>query len=257
MTTAASRPLPSWSAPPPPAAGGTDPDVRRAGRTAGIGLLAMALLAGLGYAVAIQGLVTPDDASRTAADVLASEGLFRWGVVAMIAVAVLDVVVAWALYRVFAVVDARLALLAAVVRWVYAAVLLVAVGHLAGAVDLLTGARGPADLGATQSHSQALLEIGEFQAVWNAGLVLFAAHLVLLGLLAYRSGFAPRWLGLLLLLAGLGYAVDGVAAVLSGGSWPTVAQFTFLGEVLLAFWLLVHAGRHRAGRSRPAAAGDA
>lgn len=91
----------------------------------------MAVLAGVGFGVAVQGLVTPGDPARTAADVLAAEGPFRAGIVCLAGVVALDVVVAWALYRVLAPVDAGLPLLAAAFRLVYAAVFLVAIGHLA------------------------------------------------------------------------------------------------------------------------------
>lgn len=71
-----------------------------ASTTAGIGLLLMAALAGFGNFVAVEGLVTPGDAARTATDITASEGLFRFGIATLFAVVALDVVVAWALYRV-------------------------------------------------------------------------------------------------------------------------------------------------------------
>ncbi|TYP87994.1 DUF4386 domain-containing protein [Blastococcus xanthinilyticus] len=208
-----------------------EPD-RRAGLVAGASLLLMAALAGVGYGAAVGGLVTPGDPARTAADVLAAEGLFRAGIVCLAGVVALDVVVAWALHRLFAPVDAGLSLLAATFRLVYAAVFLVAIGHLAAAADLL--ATDPV-LGAAQ--------IDRFEAVWSTGLLLFGVHLVLVGVLAARSAWSPRLLGTLLVVAGLGYAFDSAGAVLSGGSWPTVAQFTFVGEVLLALWLLLRAGR--------------
>ncbi|MCF6742996.1 DUF4386 domain-containing protein [Blastococcus sp. KM273128] len=197
----------------------------------------MAVLAGMGYGLGVQGLVTPGDPARTATDVLAAEGLFRAGIVCLTAVVALDVAVAWALHRVFAPVDAGLSLLAAAFRLVYAAVFLVAIGHLAAAADLL--ATDPV-LGAAA--------IDRFEAVWNAGLLLFGVHLVLVGVLATRSAWTPRVLGVLLVVAGLGYAHDSAGAVLSGGSWPTVALVTFPGEVLLALWLLVRARRPSRGR---------
>jgi hypothetical protein len=50
-------------------------------------------------------------------------------------------------------------------------------------------------------------------------------------------------LGGLLVLAGLGYATDSVGAVLSSNAWTDISAFTFLGEFLLAVWLVVRA-RH-------------
>ena len=50
-------------------------------------------------------------------------------------------------------------------------------------------------------------------------------------------------LGQLLVLAGVGYAVDSFGAVLSVNSWTDVSSFTFLGEFLLAIWLVFRARR--------------
>jgi hypothetical protein len=46
-------------------------------------------------------------------------------------------------------------------------------------------------------------------------------------------------LGALLAVAGLGYVIDTVAAVLVRGAWIDVSTFTFVGEFLLALWLLI------------------
>ena len=91
----------SPDAPPPtPLGRQADRPIRHASITAGAGILLIAVLAGFGKFVAVDGLVTPGDAPRTATDILASEGLFRLGVAALSVVVALDVVVAWALCRV-------------------------------------------------------------------------------------------------------------------------------------------------------------
>jgi len=215
--------------------------MRSAHITAGGALLLMAVLGPFGYLVAVEGLVTPGDAARTAADVTASAGLFRLGIVAMFGVVALDVVVAWALYRVFLPVSGGLAALAAAFRLVYAGVYLVAISHLVGVLGLLASEDQHVALGTEQVHAQALLRIEAFADVFSAGLLLFGLHLLLIGHLAYRSGFAPRWLGVLLTVAGLGYLFDSVAGVLSGGAVPEIAGFTFVGELVLAVWLLAKA----------------
>jgi hypothetical protein len=82
--------------------------------------------------------------------------------------------------------------------------------------------------------------IDAYYATWHLGLVLFAAHLLLVGYLAFCSGFVPRWLGILIAIAGLGYLADGVGAILVAGAivlvglcimmaarWPLVGLFAF------------------------------
>jgi hypothetical protein len=55
----------------------------------------------------------------------------------------------------------------------------------------------------------------------------------------FRSGFLPRWLGVLLLIAGAGYLFDFFTSLLFPFAGVTVTQFTFIGELLLPLWLLI------------------
>lgn len=195
---------------------------------AGAGLVLMAVVAGFGNFFAIGGLVTAGDAERTARDIAGSEGLFRAGIASLFVVVVLDVVVACALYRVFDGVDRTLSLLAATFRLVYAGVFLIAVSHLLGAVDL-------ADSG------DALREVDAFSDLWVFGLGLFGAHLLVLGYLLHRSGFAPVVLGPLVAIAGLGYLIDSLGLVF--GAELSISSYAFVGELLLALWLLLRGRR--------------
>lgn len=215
--------------------------------TAGVGLLLMTALAVVGNFVALEGLVTSGDAARTAGDVTAAEGLFRLGIASFVGVIALDVVVAWALYGVFRPVSRSLSALAAALRLVYSGVFLVAVGQLLGALRLFSDGSARTALGAEPANAQAMASLSAFSDIWDLGLLLFGLHLLVIGYLAYRSGYLPRLLGVLVVLAGLGYLVDSLAAVLVPGPWTAVSTFTFLGEFLLALWLLIRA-RHLAGQ---------
>lgn len=213
--------------------------IRRASVAAGVGILLMSVLAGFGALVAVEGLVTQGDAARTATDIMASEGMFRFGIVSLYLVIALDVVVAWALYRVFSPVSTGISMLAAWFRLAFAAVFMVAISQLVGVLRLLGNDEYLAAFSAEQLHTQALLRINAFTDIWDAGLILFGLHLLVIGYLVYRSGYVPRLLGALLAIAGFGYAFDSFAAVLSRGSLPEVSAFTFIGEFLLAVWLVI------------------
>ena len=218
-----------------------DRGLRAAATSAGAGVLLLAVLATFGVLFAVDGLVTPGDAVRTARDIAGSETLFRLGIVSLLLTAAVDIVVAWGLYRVFRRTSSGLSMLAAWFRLAYATTFLVAVGHLLGTLRLLHAPSGA--LSAAQNQARALSEVDAFHDVFSVGLVLFGTHLLLVGYLAYRSGFVPRLLGALVCLAGAGYAFDGPASVLTNGSLPAVATVTFLGEFLLGVWLLVRGRR--------------
>jgi hypothetical protein len=199
---------------------------RRASLVAGIALALMAVLAGVAKFAVLDPLITPGDAARTANDILASEGLFRSAIAALILTATLDIVVTIALLALFTPVNRSVATMAAAFRLAFAAVFLVAISQLVSVLAVL----GDAD--------QALRAVDAFDTIWLVGLILFGVHLLLIGYLAYRSGFVPRIIGVLLVVAGLGYVVDGFGTVLFA-HFSTIGQFTFVGEVALIFWLLI------------------
>jgi hypothetical protein len=229
----------------PPAARGLTAgwSVRRASITAGVALLLMSAVAIFGNFVAVDGLVTEGNAAQTAQDIRASEGLFRLGIVSMVVVIALDVVIAWALYRVFSPVNKSVSMLAAVLRLVYSGVFMVAIAQLVGVARLLSTDANIAVFGADQVNAQALLGVLAYKDIWYVSQFLFGLHLLVIGYLAYRSGYVPRLLGALLAIAGLGYAADSLGAILSSGSWTDISSFTFLGEFLLALWLVIRARR--------------
>lgn len=228
--------------------------VRNASLTAGIALLLMSVVAIFGKVVVVDGLMTEGDAATTAADITASAGMFRLGIVSLIVVIALDVVVAWALYRVFSPVNASLSMLAAIMRLVYSAVFMVAIGELLGVIRLLSDEGSRAVLGTDQVQVLAMQGMTSFYDIWYVSQFLFGLHLLLLGYLAYRSGYIPRVLGALLVIAGLGYAADSFGAVLSQSSWTDISAFTFLGEFLLALWLVIRARAVAAGAAELEAA---
>jgi Domain of unknown function (DUF4386) len=217
--------------------------VRNAAMTAGVALLLMSALAGFGKFVALDGLVTPGNATQTATDIAASDGLFRLGIVSMFLVIVLDIVVAWALYRVFSPVNKGISMLAAAFRLVFAGVFLAAIGQLLGVLRVLGNDDYLSVFNADQLHAQALLGVDAFNDLWVVALGLFGIHLLIIGYLTYRSGYVPRLLGVLLAIAGLGYAIDSVGIVLSQSPWTSVASYTFVGEFLFALWLVIRGRR--------------
>lgn len=210
--------------------------IRLAAITAGAGLLLMSALAGFAYQFAVKGLVTQGNAAKTAANIMGHQDLFRFGILSLFVVVVLDVVVACALYRVFKPVSARVSLVAAWLRIVYAGIFAVAIIQLVAVLRLLDNARHPDASRMVQVHAQALARISDFTDIWDAGLVLFGLHLLIVGYLAYRSSFVPKLLAVLLAVAGFGYLFDSLAR--AAGSSLDVSTFTFVGKFLLALWLV-------------------
>jgi hypothetical protein len=176
--------------------------MRSAAITAGLALLAMAVLAPIAVIWAI-----PDE---------------QYGVAALIVlvVAALDVVAAIALIVVLEPGGKLLAQTAAALRVTYAAVFAVAGAALLEPVDE-----------------------ARFDAIWDAGLLVFGAHLLVAAVAAWRATHIPNWLAALVGIAGIGYVIDTTVVALAPTSDVTVAPVTFIGEVVLLVWLLARCGR--------------
>ncbi|MBD3385252.1 DUF4386 family protein [candidate division KSB1 bacterium] len=206
---------------------------------AGIGLLVMAVVAALANFGVIANLAVPGDPAATAANLAESAELLRLAAAGLIVVAILDVVVAWGLYVVLRSVNPSLSLLGCWLRLVYAAILAVAVNSLYDALRA-----GPMDPALT------VFFLESFDTLWQVGLVIFGVHLIVVGLVAWQSGFIHWLFGGLLILAGVGYTVDGFGTLLSPDYVLGLAMFTFIGEVAFIFWLLIR------GRKLPDVAGS-
>ena len=205
----------------------TDISLRTAAIIAGVGLLLMAILSPIAYLNTFQSLVKFDDAALTAQNILNSMGAFRTAIFLLFTVAILDIVVAWALYILLVPANKKLSALAAWLRVIYGGIFIFAISKLYVALQVIT-----------PDGTQTMSYLKAFQSIWDIGLILFGFHLLVLGYLVFKSGYIPKWLGVFLVLAAVGYIVDGFGKTLSPDYNLNIAQFTFVGEVLLIFWLL-------------------
>jgi len=217
------------------------PDVtlRNAAITAGISLLVMAVLAPVADFVILKRLIVPEDAAKTASNIVSSEGLFRIGISLFLIVAILDIIVAWALYVFLKPVNRSLSLLAALLRIVYAALLGSATFSLINILNLQNGAGYLSAFTTQQIQAQVMLSLIAFRSGWEAALVIFGLHLFILGWLFFKAGYMRRILGVLLIIASMGYLIDGLGKLLSSQYNMNISMFTFIGEVVLIFWLLI------------------
>lgn len=220
---------------------------RRAALVAGFGLLLMIVPAVFANFVVLENLVVPGDAAATAANAAANETQLLFAILALGLVVVLDIIVSWALYVFFKPVNRNLSMMMALFRIVYTAIFAVAILNLVQALRLLNGAGG---LGTEQLQNQVYSSLEAFNAQWGFGLIFFGIHLVLLGILTYQSSIVSKILGILVIIAGLGYLVDSIAGVLAPDLNIAIGQFTFIGELLLALWLVVQGLNANAWKDR-------
>ena len=89
-----------------------------------------------------------------------------------------------------------------------------------------------------QLNSQGIVVASVFWGLW----------LLPFGMLLIRSGFAPRILGILLIVAGVAYVVSSFATLGLPVYGPSVAQVVsplVAGELPIIFWLLIWGSKGR------------
>jgi hypothetical protein len=101
----------------------------------------------------------------------------------------------------------------------------------------------------------ALLLLNLHEDAVAVGFVAFGAHLAVLGFLGWRSRLLPRIIGVLLVVAGTSYLLNGLLVL----GWATPSQPALLlpgfpAELALCLWLLIKGTRQELpdGRTGPA-----
>lgn len=184
-------------------------------------------------------LVVPGDAAATANKIMANDLLFRSGVTSFVSVSFMDVGIAWALYILLKPVNKQLSLLAAWFRLAYAIIFGAGLTNLFNVLKLLSGANYLKAFEKGQLQAQVMVSLDAFNTTWNIALAAFGIHLLFIGYLIFKSSFIPRVVGVLLIIAGLGYLIESLAAFLLPNFDLNLALFTGWGELLLTFWLLI------------------
>lgn len=214
-------------------------------RIVGGGLVLMALVALYANFFVIERLIIPGNAAATVANITANDLSFRLAIASFVIVLVLDVIVSWGLYVLLKQVNQNLALLAALFRLVYTAIFTAAIFNFVSVLQLLSKDIYLGALETSQLNAQVMLLIDAFKNGWMIGLVFFGVHLLLIGYLAFKSRFIPAFLGILVMLAGLGYLIDNSAKILLANYAEYETVFILIvavpgaiGELALAIWLL-------------------
>jgi len=223
-----------------------DTTPRQAAIVAGYGFL-LTLIAVTFATLYVENLIVPGDAAATANNIMASEGLYRFGIVSWLFVIIGDMVRAWALYVFFKQVHKSLALFAAWFMLVHDAILGVTLVNLIFGSVLLSGAGYLTVFDPTQLQALVLLFSNGFNYGFQIGLFFFSFHLLILGYLVYKSGFVPKILSPLLILASLGYSINSVGKILSSNFpeiiWTVFVLPMIVGESALILWLVFKGGK--------------
>lgn len=212
-------------------------------RTVGFFYLLLALAGPIRLLYIPNKLFVHGDAAATAANILAHETLFRFGIAADLFGAVILVFLALAFYRLFKDVDH------------YQAVLLVIVGGVlpsalyfgntvndAAALALVNGADYLSVFTEPQRYALARFFLDVHYLLIVSAEVLWGLWLFPMAILTLKSGFLPKFLGWWLILNGFTYLVLSFTGVFLPQYQTSISAYAFpfqLGELAFLLWLLI------------------
>jgi hypothetical protein len=215
--------------------------MNRTAKIAGLFYLIFVVLLPLATTIRSQ-LIVSGDAAATAQNITANGLLFSISFIAELVSALFFVLAAWALYALLKPINKNLALLFLLLNLCGVAIECTSVLNLSTAQTLLSGADYLNVFSAGQLQAQALLHVDMYTNGFMIAQIFFGAWLLPLGYLVYRSGFLPRFLGILLIIDFFGVLIWFMQFFLLPEAdvikYPGLAA-GFLAEVSLTLWLLV------------------
>jgi uncharacterized protein DUF4386 len=214
----------------------------KAARIAGAVYLSMVLTAPFSLIYVPSKLIVRGNAIATAENILTHETMFRLSILGELVGMVIFICLAIALYRLLSNVNKTWAMLMLAFVLVSAAVGFLNTLNNIAAVILFRGGEFLTVLDKSQRDALAMLFLrlhsqGEFinEIFWGVWLFPFA-------ILVIRSGFIPRVLGFLLILAAFGYLASSFTFLLLPAYGPAIDSFAsklILCELPIIFWLLI------------------
>jgi hypothetical protein len=193
-------------------------------------------------------LIVRGDAGTTAANLRAHETLFRFGMAADVAGSIFFLLLAFALYRLLSRVDRTQTAFMVALVMVSSAIACVNVLPDAAALALARGGESLIVLSQTQCQALAMLSLRLHSIGDTVNEVFWGLWLVPFGMLVYRSGFLPRFLGAWLVVNGATYvALCGIGLMrpdLSGKAF-LYAQPLLFGELAIMLWLIIKGAKQK------------
>ncbi|CAG5080210.1 DUF4386 domain-containing protein [Parvicella tangerina] len=170
---------------------------------------------------------------------------FLIGIIGWVVILITDLMVSWGLYKFYKSRENRKAEVMGGMRFLYSAGLALGIMQLIRAHLVL----GEDNFDAMQVYELVI----SFQSIWQFSLIIFGVHLLMLSPLVCEKKTFKQWISGVLFVAGIGYILSNMADLFITNYdelYREKVELAFilpmvLGEVLLAFWLLIKGGKER------------
>lgn len=213
--------------------------IQKSARIAGILYLLMAPLGAFGILYIPTNFIVPDDAVATATNILADPWTFRLSTVSALVTQVIQIFLALYLYRLLKAAHKPLATLMVIFVLLAVPMAMLNDGLHFAVLQLLSGTEYLTTFTVEQRQTLALFLLEWHETGVQIAGIFWGLWLFPMGYAIFKSGYLPRVIGILLMIGCFGYLFDSFTALLLPDFGFTVAQFTFIGELLLPLWLLI------------------
>lgn len=213
--------------------------IKKTARVAGFLYLMMVPFALFGLIYVPSTLIVRGDAVTTANNIIASELLFRSGIVSALITQIIGIFVVLVLYKLLKPVNKNHAVLMVIFMLVAIPIAMLSEVNKFAALFVLNGADYLTVFKADQLHTQAMLFLELHEYGIGIASIFWGLWLFPMGYLVFKSGFLPRILGVASIIAGFGYFFDFFSFFLFPNADATIGLYTGWMEILFPLWLLI------------------
>lgn len=192
----------------------------------GISLLIMAIAAGYAYGFSFNQIYVENNSLQTMENIQSNSTLFYSGAIVWCLILATDIIVSYGFYRYLEPTHKPIAIISGSLRLMYSLFLAIGIVFLFG------------------KNTEIFLKM------WSLGLFVIGFHLTVTGIGAFLSSETPNLLGLLLIIAGVGYSlIHGLqnfvpqAASFATSLEAILAIPMTVGELSFGIWLLIKGGK--------------
>jgi hypothetical protein len=215
-------------------------NVQNYARAAGVLFLLSLIAGGFGEAYVPSKLILSSDAAATAAHIKGFDLLFRAGFAGFLIESVSDVALSLIFYVLLKPINKQLSLHAAFLGLVGTTLFAVAELFYFMPSHILGGANYLKALSPDQLNSLALLSL----KFYGYGAAIFTVYYglawIFRGYLIFESGYLPKFLGILMLIGGIGFVARNFLLILAPAyASGALLLLLFPGGLMLTAWLLI------------------
>jgi Domain of unknown function (DUF4386) len=207
-------------------------------------LYVVGIAVGLFAELVVRGSLTVwSDAARNASQIVEGEQLYRLGFAGGVLILMINIPLAVILYRLFKVASESAALMIAFAILVGTGIEGANLFNHYAPIVMLGESAYLEGIPLAERQTLALASIRLFSIGYGVALAFFALYDIAAGYAILKSRFMPGFVGVLMILAGLCYLTNSfalfVAPSVAGALYPFILLPCFVGELVMALWLLL------------------